>query len=347
MSDHSETPWRGRLRLSSNQQSAVGGGAPLSEAERDAVDGWLPKGTRILAHTRGRPSGTDRPLWLVTSDGVLIASLSEEADRHLRARVNWVPLAQLRRVDLITNSTLALVRLLTPTRRFVLFGSDEDSATRFTVFARSLITADREGRQRPRGLRRAPLLTMAVLGMLLLTPGTTTAQANANASASSASRPLRIAVFNSRLVFESMPERAAAESTFALEQAKARTMLNAASDSLRAAVDEFTRAEQQLSPRQREAASMQLRARELMVEEMVANLDAIILQRNEEIQAPMRARLREAVRDLRVSGGYDLLIDLADESRFIEADARIDVTSALVKAVRGAPTARRELPLRR
>jgi Skp family chaperone for outer membrane proteins len=259
--------------------------------------------------------------------------------------VNWVSVVQLRRVDLITNSTLALVRLLTPTRRFVLFGSDEDSATRFTAFARSLITADREGRQRPRRLRRTLFLTVAMLGMLLLTPGTTTAQASAPAS--SVSRPLRIAVFNSRLVFESMPERAAAESTFALEQAKARTMLNAASDSLRAAVDEFTRAEQQLSPRQREAASMQLRVRELMVEEMVANLDAIILQRNEEIQVPMRARLREAVRDLRISGGYDLVIDLADESRFIEADARIDVTAALVKAVRSPPKSRREPPARR
>lgn len=150
MSDQSEISWRGRLRLSSNQQSVISGGHPLSEAERDAVEGWLPRSARILAHTRGRPSGSDRPLWLVTSDGVLIASLSEETDGHLRARVNWVPVAQLRRVDLITNSTLALVRLLTPTRRFVLFGSDEDSATRFTVFARALITDDREGRQRPR-----------------------------------------------------------------------------------------------------------------------------------------------------------------------------------------------------
>lgn len=343
MSDQSETPWRGRLRLSSNQRTVVSGGSPLSEAERDAVEGWLPKGARILAHTRGRPAGSDRPLWLVTSDGVLIASLSDETDGHLRARVNWVPLAHLRRVDLITNSTVALVRLLTPTRRFVLFGSDEDSATRFTVFARSLITPDREGRQRPRRLRRGPLLILAVLGLLLCVPASSEAQSR---STPAASRPLRIAVFNSRVVFESMPERAAAESTFALEQAKARTMLNAASDSLRAAVDEFTRAEQQLSPRQREAATMQLRARELMVEEMVANLDAVMLQRNEEIQAPLRSRLRLAVRDLRISGGYDLMIDLADDSRFIEADPRIDVTEVLVKALRTASTPRRDTPMR-
>ncbi len=343
MSDQTETPWRGRPRLSANQPSVVGDGSPLSEAEQDAVDGWLPKEARILAHIRGRPTGSDRPLWLVTSDGVLIASLSDATDGHLRARVNWVPVAQVRRVDLITNSTLALVRLLTPTRRFVLFGSDDESATRFTVSARSLITTDREGRQRPRRLRRAKLLTMATIGLLLGAPAITEAQPKREPTAS---RPLRLAVFNSRIVFEAMPERAAAESTFALEQAKARTMLGAASDSLRAAVDEFARAEQQLTPRQREAAAMHLRARELMVEEMVANLDAVMLQRNEEIQTPMRSRLRQAVRDLRISGGYDLLIDLADESRFIEADDRIDVTAALVKAVRTATAPRRELPAR-
>lgn len=291
------------------------------------------------AHTR---PFRDRPLWLVTSEGVLIASLAEEADGHLRARVNWVPVAQLRRVDLITNSTVALVRLLTPTRRFVLFGSDEDSATRFTVFARSLITADREGRQHTRRFQRAPLLTVAMLGLLMCAPAYAEAQPTQEATQS---RPLRIAVFDSRVVVESMPERAAAESTFALEQAKARTMLSAASDSLRAAVDEFTRAEQQLTPRQREAATMQLRARELMVEEMVANLDVVMLQRNEEIQAPLRSRLRQAVRDLRISGSYDLLIDLADDSRFIEADARIDVTAALVKALRTAAPPRRGAPV--
>jgi len=158
MSEQTENPWRGRLRLSSHQPSTPTGASPLSEAERDAIDGWLPKGARMLMHARGRPSTNDRPLWLVTSEGVLIASLTEEAQGQLRARVNWVPVAQLRRVDLIANGTLALVRLLTPTRRFVLHGSDEDSATRFTVFVRALMTTDPEERQRPWRRRREPPL---------------------------------------------------------------------------------------------------------------------------------------------------------------------------------------------
>jgi len=187
-------------------------------------------------------------------------------------------------------------------------------------------------------LARAMIGRGALLGLVLIVPQASDAQSK---EAPAHGRPLRVAVFNSRVVFDSMPERAAAESTFALEHAKARTMLSAASDSLRAAVDEFTRAEQRLTPRQREAATMHLRARELMVEEMVANLDALMIQRNDEIQAPLRARLRLAVRALRLNEGYDLILDLADEALFIEADERIDVTSALVRAVRGAAAARR------
>lgn len=176
-----------------------------------------------------------------------------------------------------------------------------------------------------------------VAGLMLL-PQVVTAQAPRVAATN---RPLRIAVFHAAAVLDSMPERAAVESDFALEQAKARTMLTAATDSLRAAVEEFARVEANLTPRQREATTMHLRARELLVEEMVANLDAVIGQRREELQHPLRTRLRDAVRALRLRDGYDLVLDVSGDAVFIDADARIDVTSALVRLLRETPPAKR------
>lgn len=148
---------------------------------------------------------------------------------------------------------------------------------------------------------------------------------------------VRIAVFDSRVIFDSLPERVAAESEFALEQAKARTMLAAATDSLRAALDEFTRVEQHLTPRQREATALHLRARELLVEEMVASLDQLIVRRHGEIEAPMRERVRAAVRDVRVRDGYDLVFDMSTNNAIVDADARIDITSAILQQLRAAP----------
>jgi Skp family chaperone for outer membrane proteins len=146
---------------------------------------------------------------------------------------------------------------------------------------------------------------------------------------------MRVAVFDSRVVLDSMPERSAAESEFALEQAKARTMLKAATDSLRAALDEFVQLEARLSPRQREATTMHLRARELLVEEMAANLDHVILQRQAELQHPLRERVRVAVRAVRQRAGYDLVLDRANDQVIFDADDSADITADVLRELRG------------
>lgn len=144
----------------------------------------------------------------------------------------------------------------------------------------------------------------------------------------------RIAVYDSRVVFDSMPERSAVESEFALEQAKARTMVAAASDSLRLALDELVQVEQRLTPREREAGKLNLRARELLVEQMLENLDGVIQQRLEELRGPLLRRIREAVRVVRVRQGYQLAIDRATGGVEIDADDAIDITSAIVSELR-------------
>lgn len=187
----------------------------------------------------------------------------------------------------------------------------------------------RRRREAAEGLRH--VLAAVALSLLAVS---TTAEAQ---SARNGSSRIRIAVFDSRIVLDSLPERVTAESQLALEQAKARTMLTAATDSLRAAVDEFARLEQQLTVRQREATTLHLRARELLVEEMVANLDEIILRRLGELQGPLRERVRAAVRDVRVREGYDLVLDLAVEGAIVDADARIDITGAVLQRLRTVP----------
>jgi Skp family chaperone for outer membrane proteins len=152
----------------------------------------------------------------------------------------------------------------------------------------------------------------------------------------------RIAVYDSRVDFDSMPERSAVESEFALDQAKARTMVTAASDSLRLALDELVKVEERLTPREREAGKLNLRARELLVEQMLENLDGIIQQRLDELRGPLLLRIREAVRVVRVREGYHLALDRATGGLEIDADETIDITSAIVAELR-RPRAQRPL----
>jgi Skp family chaperone for outer membrane proteins len=144
----------------------------------------------------------------------------------------------------------------------------------------------------------------------------------------------RIAVYDSRVVFDSMPERSAVESEFALEQAKARTMVAEASDSLRRSLDELVTVEQRLTPREREAGKLNLRARELLVEQMLENLDGIIQQRLDELRGPLLLRIRDAVRVVRVREGYHLALDRATSGLEVDADDSIDITRAIVAELR-------------
>lgn len=144
----------------------------------------------------------------------------------------------------------------------------------------------------------------------------------------------RIVVIDSRRVLEAMPGRTNAEAEFGLEQAKARTVVRLATDSLKAALEQFQQVEPELTPKQREAAMMLIRARELTLEDMVAQLDALIERRLDALQAPLRDRIRDAVRAVRIRRGYDLVLDLASASGVIDADATIDITADVIEELR-------------
>lgn len=176
---------------------------------------------------------------------------------------------------------------------------------------------------------RMTILRLALL--FVVAPEVVSAQRGARATRVPATR---IAIYDSRTVFDSMPERSAVESEFALEQAKARTMVAAASDSLRLALDELVQVEQRLTPREREAGKLNLRARELLVEQMLENLDGVIQQRLEELRGPLLLRIREAVRVVRVRQGYHLALDRASGGLEIDADATVDITNAIVEELR-------------
>jgi outer membrane protein len=167
-------------------------------------------------------------------------------------------------------------------------------------------------------------VAMALLALTVLTHAPLAAQSAAQ----------RIAVVDSRRVLDSMPGRSAAEAEFGLEQAKARTMVRMATDSMKVALEQFQQAEATFTPKQREAAMMLMRARELTLEDMVAQLDAIIERRMDELQAPLRERIRDAVKVVRARRGYALVLDLASASGVIDADVAIDITSEVVAELR-------------
>jgi hypothetical protein len=147
MNDVLESPWRGRMRLLTTDRHLPHRNEPLSEPEREALEAWLSNGTHIITHTRGRLSRDGRPVWVVTTRGVLVATLTDEGFDRVRARAHWVPAEHLRRVDMVTDDALPLVRIVTISRRFVLHGVDQDSAVRFVALAKAAMAASEPPRR--------------------------------------------------------------------------------------------------------------------------------------------------------------------------------------------------------
>lgn len=123
---------------------------PLSEAETEALAGWIPGDAIAVAILRGRPDGDTYPLWVATPRGVLAASIVGGVRGQLRARTDWVPAEVIRRVVGIRNGAAVSVLLQARTRLFTVLSDDDTGAGQFVSAVRSLLAASgRRRRARP------------------------------------------------------------------------------------------------------------------------------------------------------------------------------------------------------
>ena len=174
--------------------------------------------------------------------------------------------------------------------------------------------------------------TRIVIGLVAML-----ASAGAALAQRAAATAVRVGVIDSRQILQDMPGRAQAESTFALEMAKARDMVHTATDSIRAAVDELSRHEADLRPQQREAAVMMVRARELALEDMVTQLNMITTGRLAELQQPLIEEMRIAVNAVRERERLTLVFDIAAQGAPVAFDDAVNITSLIVDHLRRRP----------
>jgi Skp family chaperone for outer membrane proteins len=181
-------------------------------------------------------------------------------------------------------------------------------------------------------LRRRPLRRL--VAFVLATAVGLTAAAPARAQSSRDVPTARIGLIDTRRLLHEMPGRSRAESQFALEMTDARLQVRLASDSMKLAIDALSRIESELRPQQRESAMMVVRARELALEDMVAQLNVRADKRLAELQAPLLAQLAEAVRTVRARERLSLVLDLAAGGMIVDADGTLDIHALVLEELR-------------
>ena len=164
--------------------------------------------------------------------------------------------------------------------------------------------------------------------------------APAAAQSSPSNTPVvRIGIIDSRTLLQEMPGRARAESQFALEMAGARELVRSASDSMKTAIDALSKVEADLRPQQRESAMMLVRARELGLEDMVAQLNVLADRRLQELQAPLLAQLSMAVKSVRTRERLAMVLDLAAGAMIVDADSTLNINTLVLQELRRLPAA--------
>lgn len=148
----------------------------------------------------------------------------------------------------------------------------------------------------------------------------------------------RIGVVDTKALMDSIPGRRDAESTFALEATKARLLVSEAADSLKRAVDDFTRNRDELSAARREAVLLVLRAREITFEDMVRQLEVMGETRRQELRAPFEQRIAAAIATVRRREGLTLVLDRSQAPQLLAVDDAADITLLILDELRRAPT---------
>lgn len=143
----------------------------------------------------------------------------------------------------------------------------------------------------------------------------------------------RIAFVDVNMLLASAPGRAEAESGLASEVRLGETRVRLAADSLSRTVDEFTRIQGEISPTQREAARLNLRARELQLEDMMQRVTATLDDRRAALQAPLVACVKAALAAVQKRDGWHALVDIGTLGEFALVMPEADITSRVMDAL--------------
>lgn len=172
-------------------------------------------------------------------------------------------------------------------------------------------------------LQLAGILVLSAAASVAV-PNTLDAQARASAVTP------RIAFVDVNLLLAAAPGREQAESGLASEVRLGETRVRLAADSLARTVQEFTRVEGEISPAQREAARLNLRARELQLEDMMQRVTATLDDRRAALQAPLVECVRTAIASVQKRDGWHAIVEIGTLGEFALVMPEADITSRVM-----------------
>lgn len=168
----------------------------------------------------------------------------------------------------------------------------------------------------------------------LLTIGATAVITSTVAAQQSPPPVGKIAFVNARLVLQSMPGYAQAESTFAAELAAGRAEVEKLQAQFDSAAADFQQQSVMLTPSNRTAKEKELQATSERFQQRNTEIQQRLGLREQELLSPMQERLSAIIDGLRAENNYSMVIDLSAQGLgIITYDKSLDITQRVVLRV--------------
>ena len=150
-----------------------------------------------------------------------------------------------------------------------------------------------------------------------------------------ASAQQKNAYIQSTILLEQAPGRAAAESLFTRESLPYQAQMKRMSDSLQTMVAAFEKRAPSLAAAARDAQAKDIQAKEAAYQARARDLEAKQNQRQSELVQPILDRIKLAIEDVRLEGGYSFIFNADGQgSPLVALDKNLNITDRVLAKLR-------------
>jgi len=153
-------------------------------------------------------------------------------------------------------------------------------------------------------------------------------------SAGAAAQGQKIGYIRSSAILDQAPGRAEAEAQFDKETSGYRDQIKRMSDSLDAMVAAFQKSQASMTATARDAKQKELQAKNTEFQRRSADLQQKAQQRQGELVQPILDRVKGAIEDVRVEGGYSFILNADEGSSIVAMDKNLDLTDRVLAKLR-------------
>jgi outer membrane protein len=146
----------------------------------------------------------------------------------------------------------------------------------------------------------------------------------------------KIGFIRSSVILDQAPGRAEAEAQFDKETSGYRDQIKRMSDSLDAMVAAFQKAQAGMTTAARDARQKELQTKNAEYQRRSADLQQKAQQRQGELVQPILDRVKGAIEDVRVEGGYSYILNADEGSAIVAMDKNLDLTDRVLAKLRAA-----------